>query len=135
MTVFGDIFYLLLASEIHREWSVAEVYKFIFPPLELGQYEIFKVDGQAAGFVTWAFLTDEAAEGYVNETRKLQPDDWNAGDRRWVIDLVAPFGNASEAIREFRRRTDAAGLPRATSKNVAVGRQIPPRKYWRADIK
>lgn len=34
--------------------------------------------------------------------RSLQPKDWVSGERRWVIDWVAPFGDSAAVIRDLR---------------------------------
>lgn len=32
----------------------------------------------------------------------LGPGDWNAGDRGWIVDFVAPFGDAAAMARDLR---------------------------------
>ena len=118
----GDVVLLMANSDFHGRWFIDDLERLIIPPLELGQFYAFEVEGRVVGWASWAMLTPEAAQGYVDGTRKIQPEDWNAGDERWVIDLIAPFGNASEIIKDFRRRSDESGLQRAKSKNVVAGR-------------
>ena len=37
----------------------------------------------------------------------LRPQDWNAGNSKWVIDLVAPFGHVDQLLRILaRNRTE-----------------------------
>ena len=50
---------------------------------------------QPRAFMTWAWLSPEAEDEYLNQGRKLQPYDFprtSLEDTLWVIDLVAPFG-------------------------------------------
>jgi len=56
--------------------------------------------------MSWAYLTKEASEGYINGTRFLQARDWNAGKERWIIDFIAPFGELMPLVRELRKRDD-----------------------------
>lgn len=120
--LLGDVVLLMANSDFHGRWFIDDLERLIIPPLELDQFYTFEVEGRVVGFVSWAFLLPEAVQGYVDGTRKIQPEDWNAGGERWVIDLIAPFGNAGEVIKDFRRRSDEAGLPRAKSKNTQTGR-------------
>lgn len=55
-------------------------------------------------FVTWARLSPEAAERYRRAPHRLAPADWKSGDQIWIVDLVAPFGGAQEAIRELKEK-------------------------------
>lgn len=90
---------LMMLSSVHRKWSADDFNRLVLPPLRLKQYYITK-DRKA--FLSWAFLTEEARDGYLNRTRKLQEYDWNNGDELWFIDFIAPYNNARTAIREIR---------------------------------
>lgn len=92
---------LALHSEIHRGWSLADFERLFGPPLRLGQCLLHRRAGAVVGFMSWANLTDEAATGFATRTRRLQPDDWNAGDfsNVWCVDLLAPYGDARQVVR------------------------------------
>jgi cytolysin-activating lysine-acyltransferase len=80
----------MMRSDRHREWRIKSIERLMLPPMVLSQYKMFwGADGIPVGLATWAFLTPEAADGYVNRTRQLQPEDWNAGDQLWFIDFIA----------------------------------------------
>ena len=74
------------------------------------------------GFVSWANLTQEAETGFLNRTRKLQPNDWNAGDysRIWFIDCLAPWGGIMKMTRQvgksLREKADANNWPAKSAK-------------------
>lgn len=90
---------LLMQSDIHRKWPLEGIVRCFWPPILLNQYRGHLQNGRLVSLVTWANLTDEAAEGYVNGTRKIQPDDWNAGPQLWFIDMIAP-NSAYALVRE-----------------------------------
>ena len=96
---FECIVSLMLKSPTHRKWALGEVERLIMPPLSLDQYRLFDNGVTPIGFVSWAFLTKRAAIGYETRTRKLRPEDWNAGDRVWFIDFIAPGGRVREMVR------------------------------------
>lgn len=57
----------------------------------LNQYRLYHTEEQPLAFVVWAML-DEAVEARLKSgIRRLQPADWNSGDRPWIIEVIAPF--------------------------------------------
>ena len=73
------------------------------PPVALQQFRIWQVEHQPVGFVTWGLFNEETEAGYLAGSRKIQPDDWNAGDRLWLVDFIAPFGGVSQLVRVGRQ--------------------------------
>lgn len=67
--------------------SLKEIYLHIYPSIVLGQYKIHVDDDGLYGFRNWAFLSEEAEKRYL-ETREIGFNDWNSGDRTWVIDTI-----------------------------------------------
>ena len=53
----------------------------------LGQYKIHSDEEGVYGFRNWAFLDEEAEQNYMIK-REIDFDDWNSGDRVWVIDTI-----------------------------------------------
>jgi len=98
----GMMTWLMGQSEQHCNWTVDDIHRLILPPVALQQFRIWQVEHQPVGFVTWGLFNEEIEQGYVKRTRKLQPDDWNAGDRLWVVDFIAPWGGVGQMVREGR---------------------------------
>lgn len=90
---------LLMRSPIHRKWPLEGIVRCFWPPLLLGQYRGRVENGRLVFLATWAFLTEEAERGYIEGTRLLQADDWNAGSKLWLVDVIAP-GRARDLVRE-----------------------------------
>jgi cytolysin-activating lysine-acyltransferase len=111
MTALESVIYLMLNSEIHKQWTLTDIQRLIIPPIAIKQCQILYRDNAPAAYMSWAYLTKEASEGYINKTRFLQPEDWNAGVDRWIIDFIAPFGELMPLVRELRKRDDL--LPHA----------------------
>lgn len=38
----------------------------------------------------------------MRNTRSLNPDAWNSGPRGWIIDFIAPFGDALKIGHDLR---------------------------------
>ncbi|MCX7207582.1 MAG: toxin-activating lysine-acyltransferase [Proteobacteria bacterium] len=64
----------------------------------------FNDDGMVVGMVIWACLTKDV-EKRIIEKRKvdLHKSEWNEGDRLWILDFVAPFGNIKYIIRDIKK--------------------------------
>lgn len=99
----GMMTWLMGQSEQHCNWTVDDIHRLILPPVALQQFRIWQVEHQPVGFVTWGLFNEETEAGYLSGSRKIQPDDWNAGDRLWLVDFIAPFGGVSQMVREGRQ--------------------------------
>ena len=69
------------------ENSLKQIFYHVYPSLYLGQFNIHHDDEGVYGFRNWAFLSEDAEKKYL-ETRELNFEDWNSGDRTWVIDTI-----------------------------------------------
>ena len=67
--------------------SLKEIFYHIYPSLILGQYKVHTDEDGLYGFRNWAFLSEEAEQKYLN-SREIDFNDWNSGDRTWVIDTI-----------------------------------------------
>lgn len=118
-SLYGRIVYMAMRTDVYRPWTIADFDRLFVPPIMLGQYYTFEdVDHVVLnGFVSWANLTQEAEAGFINRSRKLQPNDWNAGDysRIWIIDCFAPWGGimkiARHVSKDLRDQADASDWP------------------------
>lgn len=120
----------------------------LLPAIHLGQYVlVIEKDTQTGarrpiGYLGWANLSAEAEARYVdNPITGLQRDDWNSGDRMWLIDFVAPFGHAAKVHATWRPLFAKAVVRymyhRSNERGVQVreitGLQVKPdeaRQWW-----
>lgn len=91
--LLGEIIWLLSYSELHREWPIGSIQQWVFPALLHNQFRVYRRDGKPRGYVSWAWMSKEVEEAYVLNTANLEPADWKSGQRGWLIDYVAPFGD------------------------------------------
>ena len=103
---FRDVIDLMLQSELHRDFYIKDLERLVFPAMKNGRMVLFYNDiGVPEGLYSHTFLTEEAQEGYLDGTRKLQPGDWATPAGKgtlWVIDFIAPFGNAAKLARRVQ---------------------------------
>lgn len=95
----GAMFFLLSITSFHRPRSIAQTIAALEPPLRLGQYYIFRSNGYPRAFITWAGLDRDAEMQFAVDHQLLQPEQWNCGDSRWVIDMGAPFGHLEQIVQ------------------------------------
>ncbi|WP_376961171.1 PQQ-binding-like beta-propeller repeat protein [Azospirillum sp. A26] len=94
---------LMARSPGHQTLTFAEMEKRLLPPLRLNQARVFLQGLQPVGLVTWACLDRETEARLLAEAELPKPEDWSAGDRIWIIDVIAPFGNGRAMLDKVRR--------------------------------
>jgi len=84
-------------------FSVADRERRIMPPVALGQFRLWREGRMPVGFATWAYVNDHVAARLERGEKRLAPGEWKCGDKPVLIDLIAPFGGAEEAMKELER--------------------------------
>ena len=100
--VFGQVVWLMMNMPQYRHVFLTDLEWMVLPPIKLNQYRLFRAGNHIVAFAAWAFLS-EAAEARLQEPNpRLAPADWKSGDRLWLIDLHAPFGQQELVLKELR---------------------------------
>lgn len=103
LPLVGHVCWLYSQAKTHKYFNFADIEPRILPPLLLKQCKLYiqgNMGSLPMGFVSWARLSEEAELKYIH-TQKLRPEDWKSGDRVWVIDMLAPFGNQENIFKEL----------------------------------
>lgn len=87
--VLGQIAWLMMSSPLHKHLFIADLEWLAAPPLMLKQFRIFRHNKVPIGYASWAFVSEAAEQRLMSGACRLQPAEWNAGDRIWLMDLVA----------------------------------------------
>jgi cytolysin-activating lysine-acyltransferase len=101
---FCDVMKLMANSPYHENFTLTNLMRTVVPPLQLGQYNIFKAQGDPIGYVSWAWLTPTAGLGYATRQRLLQPSDWSAGNQLWVISVIGQGLNPRSIVNFLKQR-------------------------------
>ncbi|MFD2178059.1 toxin-activating lysine-acyltransferase [Veronia pacifica] len=102
--LFGHIVWLYSRSELHGNMSIASLQNWVIPAMATNQFRIYHRNGLPVGYVSWAFLSEEVEEQYLTVADfQFLPQHWQSGDRGWVIDFIAPDGDALKIIRDMQR--------------------------------
>jgi cytolysin-activating lysine-acyltransferase len=101
-TILGEIVWLLSYSNLHQDWPIGSIQQWVLPALLHNQFRIYRRSGKPRGFVSWAWMSKDVEEAFVLNTSSLRPGDWKSGNRGWIIDFVAPFGDAKAIAHDLK---------------------------------
>ena len=69
---------------------------------------LFGPTGQPVACVIWAFPSPEVQRRLAeNPNYVLHESEWDEGGSLWILDMIAPFGNLRQVLRELRQTTFA----------------------------
>ena len=99
----GEIAWLLSQSPNHRHaLFLGDLEWLVMPPLMQGQYRLFYAQKRPVGVALWAFVSEEVEQRLAGGGR-LGSNDWRSGDRVWLVEIVAPFGNQEKMLEDLRK--------------------------------
>ena len=119
----GQVVWLLSQSPLHKELKIKDlewsfmaailheqfrVFRFgPLPGMENADPKSFAPSGMTKegfeqlplGVAIWARLS-EAAEAKLEQGQRLTLEEWNSGDRVWLVELISPFANKDNKLTE-----------------------------------
>jgi hemolysin-activating ACP:hemolysin acyltransferase len=98
----GEIIWLFAHSPMHRRMRLADLERYVLPPVKHGTYRLYKRDGMPVGYVALAWLSKEVEDLWLAGGYTLQADDWVSGRRPWIMQFVVPFGDVRTVRRKLR---------------------------------
>lgn len=99
--VLGQVVWLMMNMPRYRHVFLTDLEWMVLPPILLNQYRLFRAGDHIIAFAAWAYLSEEAEKRLQEPNPRLAPADWKSGDRLWLIDLHAPFGQQELALKEL----------------------------------
>lgn len=103
LPVLGPVIWLYGRDPARRYAFIADLDHLVLPPVLLDQCRIYFKSGVPWGYVSWAKVSETVHQRLVGGIARLAPHEWNSGGHPWIVDVVAPFGGASELVDEVRR--------------------------------
>ena len=93
----------VLTSSSRRTEALQPLGVHLWPAVRLNQIGfLFNSRGSPVAFATWAFVTDEVAQSLLGDPNYcMDISEWNEGDQLWLVDFVAPFGEARNLVRKL----------------------------------
>jgi cytolysin-activating lysine-acyltransferase len=102
--LLGPVTWLMMQQSASRHTLVSELEWRVLPPLMLDQAKLYLKDEAPIAFVSWARLSDAAAQRYKTSPHQLTMTDWTSGDQIWLIDVLTPFGGAQDILKDLREK-------------------------------
>lgn len=100
--VLGAVAWLMMQQNSSRHTLLSGLEWRVMPPLVLDQAKLYMRENSPIAYVSWARLSEEAAQRYRSKPHHLTASDWQSGDQVWLVDLYAPFGGAQEVMKDLR---------------------------------
>ena len=90
---------LLIDNPDYKEKPLSWVNTHFAPAIRHHQIRFLKnKNNNVTGFITWAFLSDIVEARLISGGIDIQPDEWNCGDRLWIIDKIASDQHAQKQL-------------------------------------
>lgn len=98
--VLGMAVWLWLHSDRHRDAPLHTLPTLLLPLIKQQQYAIAVKDGRPVFFLGWAWMDEEAEQRYLSHASVMMKEaDWTSGNRLWITDFIAPFGDIRNLLR------------------------------------
>lgn len=102
LPILGPAMWLYARDPMKKYLFMGDIDWALLPPIVLDQCRLYTKDGLPYAFVTWALVNDKIDARLRSAQAKLAPHEWQSGERVWIIDAVAPFGQLEETLKELR---------------------------------
>ncbi|MEY8772365.1 toxin-activating lysine-acyltransferase [Erwinia sp. ACCC 02193] len=91
---FGAAVWLWMHSAAHRDLPLHALPTVLLPIIKRQQYALVSRDARPLFFLSWMWLDDVAERRYLKQPAiSVQDRDWASGERMWIRDWIAPFGD------------------------------------------
>lgn len=101
--LLGAVSWLMMQQTATRHTLLSELEWRVMPPLMLDQAKLYMKEKAPLAYVSWAYLSEDAAKRYQQAPHHLMPSDWKSGDQVWMIDLCTPFGGSQDLLKDLRQ--------------------------------
>jgi len=101
--MLGEITWLMTQSPIHKQLFIGDLEWFAMPAILVEQFRIFYGPNSPAAVALWAMVSEDTEERLKAGANKLRADEWQGGDRPWLIELIAPFGAQDEILADLSK--------------------------------
>jgi cytolysin-activating lysine-acyltransferase len=118
----GQITWLFTQSGAHRQLPIEALEWSVMPAIAVEQFRLFTfgplpglegvhpetivpgltreaLETMPLGVALWGQLS-AAAEAKVEAGERLAADEWNSGDRLWLLELISPYANVENKLAE-----------------------------------
>jgi len=130
----GEVLSLFLASNRHRHSTIDDFASVVLPAIHFNQFRIYRDADRPIGWVSWAYMSDEDASGYIAGDFDFKISTWKSGKHFWFIDFIAPFGHALKIADDLKKNVFPTGVGFAPDIDEKTGEKRV-RKFFGTDVK
>jgi cytolysin-activating lysine-acyltransferase len=118
LPLLGPALWLFARDQHLRFTFVADMDWRLMPPLVLDQCKLYSRAELPWAFTTWAFVSDAVDQRLRSSSPIIAPHEWQSGDKPWLIDVIAPFGDADQVAEEAAALVSPGKLVNAWIRNA-----------------
>jgi cytolysin-activating lysine-acyltransferase len=100
LPALGPILWLYARDPNRRFTFVADLDWRLLPPLVLNQHCLFHKDEVPWAYFSWAMVSPEVDQRLRSTTPVLAPHEWQSGNIAWLIDVVWPYGEDQDLLKQ-----------------------------------
>ncbi|MFT3733170.1 MAG: toxin-activating lysine-acyltransferase [Hyphomicrobium sp.] len=106
----AQIVTLMLRSQNHRHFSLADLEWMVLPALNLGQVAMAESKPDQTGTrqplsaVLWASVSadvDRRLTSNLDAPIRLRPDEWRSGDNLWIADMIGDMSTGHALVKNI----------------------------------
>jgi cytolysin-activating lysine-acyltransferase len=113
LPILGPAMWLFARDPQRKFTFVADLDWRLMPPLVLEQCKLLSKGDLPWAFVTWASVSDAVDARLRSNAPIIAPHEWKSGEHLWLIDVVAPFGEAQVMAQQVVDQLNPKGTVRA----------------------
>lgn len=100
LPILGPAIWLYAKDPIRKFTFIAETDFTLMPPIILDQCRLYTRTQIPFAFITWALVNDDVHTRLLSGNPKIAPHEWRGGENIWLIDIITPFGQTDETVKE-----------------------------------
>lgn len=101
-SALGAVSMLAMKSANHKYLFVSDYEWLVMPPVALKQFVLFRTEkNEPIAFISWARISEDVEKRLLSGSIKLKPQEWNSGDKLYIIDMISPFGIGKEILKQL----------------------------------
>lgn len=104
LPILGPALWLYARDPMKKYMFLGDIDWAVLPPVVLDQCQLYTRNGLPYAFVTWALVNDQIDARLRSAQAKIAPHEWKSGEHVWIIDVIAPFGQMEETLKDLREK-------------------------------
>jgi len=104
-SVIGAATLLAMRSPSHKYFFNSDLEWMILPAILHKQFMLFRNNkNNPLALIVWAKVSEEVEKTMLSGAIKLRPQDWNSGDKIYIIDVITPFNATKDFLKQLQEK-------------------------------